>query len=251
VQTWPTTAERLIAIAMEDRGLGENPPGSNRNKITSWYGLTGAWCAMSLAYWMHKASGVDVRKALDCPGWALTTSAVAAARDAGIWHPGDSGIRRGDMVFYKLAGGDAGFVNHCGIVTMASDKQTIRSIEGNTSNVVAERTRARGYIVGYIRPPYGTIPKPTRSAPPFPGRRYFQLGATNGHVIQADKQLVRLGYTRHNDGHNGYNPGPRYTEYTRANVRDFQRAQHWTGEDADGLIGPETWRRLFTLPTPK
>ncbi|WP_455753306.1 recombinase family protein [Streptomyces bobili] len=31
-------------------------------------------------------------------------------------------------------------------------------------------------------------------------------------------------------------------------VADFQRAQGWTGSDADGYPGPETWRQLFSCP---
>ncbi|MFC7510966.1 peptidoglycan-binding protein [Streptomyces thermocarboxydus] len=40
-------------------------------------------------------------------------------------------------------------------------------------------------------------------------------------------------------------PGPRWGEEDRRNVADFQRAQGWRGRAADGVPGPETWRRLF------
>ena len=39
-------------------------------------------------------------------------------------------------------------------------------------------------------------------------------------------------------------PGPSWGEADRLNVQDFQRAQGWTGDDADGFPGPETWARL-------
>ena len=191
MDAWRTTADHLVTVAVEDRGLGETPPGSNRNKITGWYGEAAPWCAMSLAYWTHKAGGPDVRKAFYCPEWAATTMAVAAARKLGLWHPGDSGIRRGDWPFYKLPGGDSGFVNHCGVATFAGDKLTIMAVEGNCSNSVKVVTRARGYIVGYIRPPYSP-PSPGPVAPPFPGRQYFQVGARNDYVPLVDRELIRL-----------------------------------------------------------
>ncbi|CAL9528472.1 peptidoglycan-binding protein [Streptomyces sp. enrichment culture] len=81
-------------------------------------------------------------------------------------------------------------------------------------------------------------PKP----PAFPGRDKFQPGAENSHVTRLGKALVEKGFGRHyREG-----PGPRWTEADRLNVEAFQRAQGWSGADADGYPGPETWRRLFT-----
>lgn len=87
---------------------------------------------------------------------------------------------------------------------------------------------------------------PPRVIPPFPGRAYFHLGAYNDHVTQVDHNLIRLGFTHYNDG-NGYQAGPRYTEYTRKNVQAFQYARGWRGSDADGYVGPQTWHDLFAL----
>ncbi|MFJ7153272.1 peptidoglycan-binding protein [Streptomyces sp. NPDC100445] len=244
--SWPTTPDRVISRARKDLGLGESPNGSNHNRITVAYGIgDGAWCAMAVWFWFRP--DVDLRKEITSD-WAYTPSGVNGARAHGLWHPGHAGIRKGDVVFYKTPDSEGSdFVNHVGIVTGVPSSTTVRSIEGNTANIVAERIRPVGWIVGYMRPPYagaGT-PKPTPAAPPFPGTACFQLGKTNPAVTMLDRQLVRLGYTRHNDG-NGYQPGPRFTTFTRDNVRDFQEAQGWSGDDADGYPGPETWRRLFT-----
>lgn len=248
--SWPTTADAVITNARRDIGLGEYPNGSNHNKITAWYGIgNGAWCAMAVAYWFHQ-SGVNLRKLLDSPGWAYTPSGVVAARNHGLWHEDHHGIKRGDVVFYRLPGAEGNdFVNHVGIVESV-DSYAVRSIEGNTANVVAERTRSRSLIVGYLRPPYrsaGTT-KPSPLVPLFPGADAFKLGKSNPAVTKLDAQLVRLGYTKHNDG-NGYQPGPVFTAYTRDNIRDFQHAQGWKGKDADGYPGPDTWRLLFTTRT--
>lgn len=81
--------------------------------------------------------------------------------------------------------------------------------------------------------------------PPFPGRPYFYIGAYNQYVTMLDNQLIKRGFSKHHDG-DGYQAGPRFTEYTRLNVQDFQRFQNWSGADADGYPGPVTWDRLFS-----
>jgi hypothetical protein len=246
--SWHTTADAVIRRAMRDIGLGETPPGSNRNRITLAYGLIGPWCAMAIWDWFH-AEGVDLRTVLPGGhGWAYTPSGVASAKQAGFWHSGHSGIKRGDVVFYKLAGAEGNdFVNHVGIV-VAVTSGGVKSIEGNTANVVAERVRTWPNIVGYMRPPYQSGPKPTVQVPPFPGRAAFKVGKSNPAVTLLDRQLIRTGNTTHHDG-NGYQAGPTFTAYTRANVKAFQAKQGWHGDDADGYPGPETWSRLFKAAT--
>lgn len=93
----------------------------------------------------------------------------------------------------------------------------------------------------------GRLPGKTssHSVPPFPGRSAFILGRTNPAVTTLDHGLIAKGYTRHNDG-NGYQPGPRFTRYTRDNVADFQRATPALAGDPDGYPGPLTWRLLLS-----
>lgn len=83
---------------------------------------------------------------------------------------------------------------------------------------------------------------PAPSVPAFPGRDYFEPGANNKYVTQLGQQLVRKGYGRFYQ----VGPGPRWGEADRKAVQAFQRAQKWTGSDADGYPGPETWKRLFS-----
>lgn len=78
----------------------------------------------------------------------------------------------------------------------------------------------------------------------FPGRDAFRLGEQHDATVLLDKRLIAHDYTRYNDG-DGYQPGPTYTRFTRENVREFQEAQGWTGDDADGFPGPVTWERLM------
>ncbi|MFH8771448.1 peptidoglycan-binding protein [Streptomyces sp. NPDC017958] len=76
----------------------------------------------------------------------------------------------------------------------------------------------------------------------FPGAGFFGPGTNNRYVTQLGRLLVSRGagsfYTE--------GPGPVWGEADRRATRAFQLAQGWTGEDADGLPGPRTWKLLVT-----
>ncbi|MYU52092.1 MULTISPECIES: peptidoglycan-binding protein [Streptomyces] len=86
----------------------------------------------------------------------------------------------------------------------------------------------------------GTHAKP-QTPPPFPGRAAVRYGARGPAVLKVDHALVRHGYGRYLT----YGPSTSYGHTTRAGVKAFQRAQGWRGPDADGNVGPITWRRLM------
>jgi hypothetical protein len=65
-------------------------------------------------------------------------------------------------------------------------------------------------------------------------------GHVGQHITWLGQRLVAKGYGTHYTS----GPGPVWGEADRLNVRDFQRAQGWTGSDADGLPGKETLKRL-------
>lgn len=76
----------------------------------------------------------------------------------------------------------------------------------------------------------------------YPGAGSFGPGADNKYVTQLGKALVARGGARfYTSG-----PGPRWSEADRRATQAFQRAQGWTGGDADGLPGPATWSYLMT-----
>ncbi|MER7757155.1 peptidoglycan-binding protein [Kitasatospora sp. NPDC097643] len=89
------------------------------------------------------------------------------------------------------------------------------------------------------------LPPPTppgTGVPAFPGPDRFGPGAVNDDVRRLGEQLVRKGFgAAYRVG-----PGPQWSESDRQAVQAFQQAQGWTGADADGYPGPETWRRLFS-----
>jgi hypothetical protein len=238
-----STRSQIVATARAEIGTGETPPGSNRNKYVTWYGWgPGAWCAMFTA-WVWSRNGVSVKDVFTA-SWAATTQGADAAKRKGLWRTNLRDAQPGDVVFYKLDGGDPGYVNHTGIVVSVTGS-TVTSIEGNTQNVVAERVRPIYAAVGYIdmsryvqAPP---VPQPP-AAPRFPGVEYFADGQHNGYVTMLGQRLVLKGF----GGAYKVGPGPDWGEADRANTEAFQRAQGWTGSDADGYPGPETWRRLFS-----
>ena len=87
-------------------------------------------------------------------------------------------------------------------------------------------------------------PKPKPSYAPYPGRTFFKKGRKSPLVTALGKALVKAGWKGYKQG-----PGPTFTETDRKAVEWFQRKQGWTGNDADGYPGPETWRRL-KVPKP-
>ncbi len=82
-------------------------------------------------------------------------------------------------------------------------------------------------------------PKPTPVYAPFPGRSFFKLGKTHPLITELGRALVRAGYKGYKKG-----PGPTFTYADKKAVTWFQGKQGWSGSDADGYPGPETWKRL-------
>lgn len=76
----------------------------------------------------------------------------------------------------------------------------------------------------------------------YPGLSAFGPGADNTYVTQLGRLLVERGAGRFYPT----GPGPRWSDTDRKATQTFQQAQGWKGADADGLPGPETWRRLFS-----
>ncbi|MFD7908358.1 peptidoglycan-binding protein [Kitasatospora sp. NPDC059747] len=235
--TWPCTADQVLNTARSFLGTAEYPDGSNHNFITDDYGIgDGPWCAM--AVWDEfNRNGVDLRQQLT-KEWAWTPSAAMAGKSAGLWHDGPNGLTPGDIVFYKVPGGAAGFVNH-----VALYEGNGVSIDGNWGNRCQRVTHPTSIVVGYIRPPYSAS---NDGPPPFPGAGAFYIGAYGDYVTEMGEALVAKGYGSHYQ----VGPGPTFSEADRLNVQDFQHAQGWTGDDpggdSDGYPGPETWRRLFS-----
>lgn len=86
--------------------------------------------------------------------------------------------------------------------------------------------------------------KPKPSYAPFPGNSFFKKGKKHPLVTSLGKALVKAGWKGYKVG-----PGPTFSETDRKAVEWFQKKQGWSGKDADGYPGPETWKRL-KVPRP-
>ncbi|MDI2125888.1 peptidoglycan-binding protein [Yinghuangia seranimata] len=74
----------------------------------------------------------------------------------------------------------------------------------------------------------------------FPGAQYFGPGKSNAYITQLGTMLVAAGYGRYySEG-----PGPTWGSADQNATAAFQRDQGWTGSDADGIPGKDTWARL-------
>jgi hypothetical protein len=99
-----------------------------------------------------------------------------------------------------------------------------------------------GNIDTSIVPGAASDPKPAdpTTSNAFPGTGHFGPGANNSFVTHLGAMLVARGGARfYKDG-----PGPRWSDADKNATAAFQKAQGWTGSDADGIPGPTTWDYL-------
>lgn len=78
----------------------------------------------------------------------------------------------------------------------------------------------------------------------FPGAQVFRKGEKHPATKVVQERLVK----------HGFNPGAQdsyFGDKTASAVSAFQKAQGWSGADADGVPGPETWKRLLAEPVKK
>ncbi|WP_346347244.1 peptidoglycan-binding protein [Streptomyces sp. YIM 121038] len=203
-----------VLRAVQNEDYGKNPPADNESSVDGnarFYGVE-IWYSGS-----HRMSDAQYRTLLklaaavcDFHGWS-EKSVIGHGEwgSPGKWDPG-----------YK---------------------------PGHMMDMAAVRADVKAALKPGGKPP--TKPKPDKPKPkpptkpgPFPGAAYFRPGARNKYVTQLGKRLVQRGYGRfYAEG-----PGPTWTSVDRAAVRAFQHDQGWSGSDADGYPGRETWRRLFS-----
>lgn len=230
------TRSQIIATARAELGTGENPPGSNRNKYTDWYGWgPAAWCAIYTA-WVYRQHSVSLRE-LFTQAWPATMAGAEAAKRKGLWRPGIAGAQPGDLVYFLLPGGDPGWVNHTGLYVGAAGGSVV-TIDGNASNAVREVTRDVARVVGYIDMSR-FVQAPPKPAPPagpaYPGTPLRYDGNPdhmqhNDNVAKWQAQMQRRGWNIDVDGW--------YGNDSKAVAIEFQRRK---GLDPDGVVGPLTW----------
>ena len=164
--------------------------------------------------------GAETARAVLCGDFDdYTYNSVALYKKAGRWF---STPKRGDQIFFGGSG-------HTGIVTSVSGG-IVNTIEGNKGDAV--RRCSYGIhspsIIGYGRPKYeliGTIPE---------SEEYDMPQIQRGSKGKAVKILQIILGDLEVDG--SFGPA------TQAATLAFQKKH---GLEADGVVGPKTWRALF------
>lgn len=239
--------ESMIAEMEKILGLGESPAGSNRNYVTSWYGLVGPWCDMTITYAAYHSGN---QKAVCFNGkYAYTVAHAQAFKDRGQWHTDIAGIRRGDIVFFDWSGSNSvSAIDHVGIVTgTSSDGRTVYTIEGNIGNVCARKVRYADTIVGYGRPAYSgtSTPAPGGGSSssgtyvPFPGAAWFKAEPNSPIVTSMGRRLVAEKCSAYRVG-----PSAQWGDADRNSYRKWQQKCGYSGSDADGWPGKTSWDKL-------
>lgn len=85
----------------------------------------------------------------------------------------------------------------------------------------------------------GKATAPAVKYEPFPGRAFFRIGRVSKRITALGRALEKAGYKGYKFG-----PGSLFTKQDLAAVKWFQKKQGWSGADADGYPGSETWKRL-------
>lgn len=210
----------MLAAARALLGTAENPPGSNHNFITSWYGFDGPWCDMAVSYEAAQSSNLSAVLGK----FAYTVAHAQAFQNAGRWHYGLGGVRPGDIVFFDWdGGGSIAGIDHVGLVEAVHSNGTITTLEGNTSDEFLRRVRS-SCVVGYGRPAYGDAsPLPTSDG-------MLRLGSTGNAVKTLQTHLNTVMKS-------GLVVDGQFGALTDAALRAFQSRY---GLPADGIYGPQS-----------
>jgi len=139
----------IVATAKGEVGQVEQPPGSNDSARIAQYrsavpgGGVGPWCAYFVS-WVAQQNGKPLGE--NGQGFARVDDVYAWAQRTGRAVPNGPGARPqpGDLIVWD---------EHMGIVESVEPDGTIRTIEGNSSDSVAQRSYGPdgGGAVGYVR----------------------------------------------------------------------------------------------------
>lgn len=145
-------ASLLVSIALKEEGYVEGS--NNYTKYGVWYGEkygkefeNGAWCAMFVSWCANQA---NISTSI-IPEYALCSAGEQwFMRQDAFGYKGEYTPKTGDIIFFTSAG-----AGHTGIVVKCENGK-LYTIEGNTSNMCAQRTYDLNYktITGYGIPKY-------------------------------------------------------------------------------------------------
>lgn len=141
--------EEVLTEARKWLGTGEDPPGSNHNAITEYYGMNAAWCCMFIWTIFQKSGHGDL---------FMNGGKTAYCFDVMNWYKArgrfGSEPKPGALVIYGGSG-------HIGIVESVSGGGYV-SIEGNLSDTVKRSSGPScSAVLGFCYPNY---PEPAQDA---------------------------------------------------------------------------------------
>ena len=186
VTTKTKAVKSVLKVLQNDLGLGENPPGSNYNKIVAWYNKNvdrignGPWCEMTNTWAMWTTGAKKLKKGRAYTVWACEDAQKGV--NGSSWHWGTKGMKAGDQVYFDWAQskGNVAYVDHTGTVEKINGDGTFYVLEGNTGDRLLRKHRDSKYVVGYVRFDWGrlsgkTSPSPSPSTPSSPPKAPSKL----------------------------------------------------------------------------
>ena len=172
---------------------------------------------------------------------ALCSASAQFYKDSGAWFETPE---EGDQIFFYVYGD----INHTGIVESISGG-IVHTIEGNSSDSVARRAYALGAanIAGYGRPNWSVVvdsPDEPKEEEPEPIQEpittelpVLRNGMCGSYVAAAQGILSAKRYSLGPWGVDG--------EFGTATMTAVQNFQTRNGLTRDGVVGRETWAKLF------
>lgn len=217
-------------------------------------GLRDPWCAAFVSAVGQKCGlGAVILPECSCDAMIALYRARGRYEDASLCVP-----KLGDIVMYNFSRSSG--AEHTGLIT-AVDGDTLRVVEGNSSDAVAARTinASTWYIYGFCLPDYASAAGTEEAAVRTEGERKTQTAPAEQSAEAREDCSLRLPELRRGDAGESvkaaqgiliarsFRCGPwgadgEFGAATYGAVQLFQRAR---GLERDGVIGPQTWRALL------
>jgi hypothetical protein len=157
------SAQKVLDLARDQVGISEDRSGAT--KFNKWYMADSraqrtlkrdggsraayrdaAWCDMFVS-WIGDKLGVSGTVGFDA--WAVKHAEWFKDHDRWGHEP-----RPGAVTFFGWNGHKINDIEHVGFTIKDNHDGTIKTVEGNTHNTVAIRTRKKSFVVGYGYPDY-------------------------------------------------------------------------------------------------
>lgn len=115
-----------------------------------------SWCMIFVSWCLKEGLGAETWKEIPFGDWLGRVADVESwAKDHGCWLPASAETQPGDVFCMGRAGSASDIARttragHCGIVVV-DDGTHVETVEGNVSNMVARRRRAKSSLRGFVR----------------------------------------------------------------------------------------------------